>query len=125
MTSCHHFFLPFYSPESSQVAKDRWLIERTTGTSRQARRPLQEAVNAEKAGWRNRNQKLRAACCARYGVPSDGTGCHDTLSEHGPNRAVSHGPKCRDRDGAQRSTGVYFTRCRDPGSWTTWLRNCG
>src|SRR5262249_30938648 len=79
----------------------------------------QEANNAEKEGWRNRNQKLRTAgfaryCRARYGVPSHGTGCHDTLSEHGPDRAVSHGPNCRDRAGVQRSTGVHFTRCRGP-----------
>src|SRR6516162_336944 len=70
------------------VAKDRSLIERTTGTSRQARRPLQETVNAEKAGWRNRNQKLRAACCARYGVPTDGTGCREALSEDAATFAV-------------------------------------
>src|SRR6516165_959287 len=102
MTSCHHFFLPFYSPESSQVAKDRWLIERTTGTSRQARRPLQETVNAEKAGWRNRNQKLRAACCARYGVPRDGPGCREALSEDAATFAVFNGPECGNRAGAKR-----------------------
>ena len=27
--------------------------------------------------------------------------------------------------GAQRSTGVHFTRCRCTGFWTSWLRNRG
>src|SRR5258708_11910079 len=85
----------------------------------------QEENDAEEEGWRNRNQKLRTACCARSDVPSDATGCRDALSEDGPDRAISHGPNCRDRAGAQRSTGVYFTRCRDPGSWTSWFRDSG
>jgi hypothetical protein len=49
---------------------------------------LRRKNNAEKEGWHNRNQKLCTASCARYGVPSDGTGCHDTLSEYGPDRPI-------------------------------------
>src|SRR5258708_10572569 len=85
----------------------------------------QEENDAEEEGWRNRNQVLRTACWARYGVSSDATGCRDALSEDGPDRAISHGPNCRDRAGAQRSTGIHFTRCRGPGSRTSWLRNRG
>jgi hypothetical protein len=44
----------------------------------------QEKNDAEEEVWRNRNQELRTAGCARCGVPSDGPGCHGTLSEHGP-----------------------------------------
>src|SRR5271166_1791627 len=60
--------------------------------------PLSGGNNdAEKEGWRNRNEELRTACCARYGVPGDGSGRHDTLSEDGFDRTVPHGgPGCGD-----------------------------
>jgi hypothetical protein len=86
----------------------------------------QEENDPEEEGWRNRNQELRTACCARYGAPSDGTGCHDTLSEHGPNRPIPHdGSGCGNSPGAKRSTGVHFTRCRGPASWTSLFRTGG
>ena len=37
-----------------------------------------------KRSLRNRNQKLRAACCARYSLPGEGTGCRDDVHEDGP-----------------------------------------
>src|SRR6516162_3245745 len=107
------------------VAKDRSLIERTTGTSRQARRPLQETVNAEKTGWRNRNQKLCAACCARYGVPSDGTGCREALSEDAAALAVFNGPECGNRAGAKRCSGGHFKGCVCFGADAKRLGNSG
>src|SRR5208337_5610121 len=85
--------------------------------------------DAKKEGWRNRNQRLRAARCARcrawHGASGEVTGCHDALSEHGPDRAVSHGPNCRDRAGTKCSTGVHFTRCHGSRPWPAWLRNRG
>jgi hypothetical protein len=47
----------------------------------------------KKQGSHVRNQKLRADCFARYGLPGEVTGCRVSLSEHGPNRAVSYGPR--------------------------------
>jgi hypothetical protein len=38
----------------------------------------QEEDVAEKEGSRNRHQKLCAACCARHGVPGEGTECRGT-----------------------------------------------
>src|SRR5437879_4134873 len=51
--------------------------------------PFSGGNNEEEVRWRNRNRMLRTAGCARYGVPSDATGCQDSLSEDGPDRAVS------------------------------------
>src|SRR5262249_25843607 len=38
---------------------------------------------ARKQVWHNRDQELRTACCARYGVPGKVAGCHDAVSEDG------------------------------------------
>src|SRR5215470_15179674 len=86
---------------------------------------LQGENNAETEGWRNRNQKLRTACCARCGVPSDGTGCHDTLSEHGTNRAVSDGPNCRDRASSQCCTQFDLRWRRSHGAGTGGIPDRG
>src|SRR5215469_13492657 len=95
---------------------------RATPTAWQKRAHSPGGNNAETEG---RNQKLRAACCARYGVPSAGTGCHDTLSEHGPDRAVSDGPNGRDRTGSQCCTQFDLRWRRSHAAGTGGIRDRG
>jgi hypothetical protein len=45
-----------------------------------------------KGNSRNRNQRLRAACCVRRCRPRDGAGCCNSVSEDGADRGISHGP---------------------------------
>jgi len=72
------------------------------------------------------NPEIRTACCASLRpVPSDGTGCHGKLIRTWLRfEQYSDGPKLPRiaLGGAQRSTGVYFTRCRDPVvSWNVMV----
>src|SRR5580692_3745794 len=130
-TSCRIRVRPFdHTVKAGQPSRPR-PTRRTPSQEEDRYGRRRNYADAEKEGWRNRDQKLRTACSARngvlcYGESSDDTGCRDDVHEDGPNRPIPDGrPSRGNSPGAQCGTGLHFARCRGPGSWTSWFRNSG
>ena len=92
---------------------------------RQKKAHSQEENNAEKECSHNRHKKLRTACCARSGAPSGGTGCLDSLSEHGPDRTISNGSRRRNHLSPQRRPRRHLPRRLSDRPDAPRLRNRG